>query len=128
MTQTTAVAAEESGTDGRAARSLIDADVHNYPNSIADLLPFLSARWQAYVKQSGFSTPSIPRYPKGYDSASRRDSWPPSGGRPGGDPEFAREQLLDEWGIDLAILNPLYAVANIQNLDFANALMRAVND
>ena len=128
MTRTTAVAAEESGTNGRTARSLIDADVHNYPNSIADLLPFLSARWQAYVKQTGFSTPSIPTYPKGYDAASRRDAWPPNGGRPGGDPDFAREQLLDEWGIDLAILNPLYAVANVQNLDFANALMRAVND
>ena len=50
------------------------------------------------------------------------------GGPPGSDPDFARQQLLDEWEIDLAILNPLYAVANIQNLDFANVLMRAVND
>ena len=34
--------------------SLIDCDVHNYPNSIDDLMPYLSARWQAYVRQSGF--------------------------------------------------------------------------
>ena len=36
-----------------AAFSLLDCDVHNYPNSIDDLMPFLSVRWQAYVRQSG---------------------------------------------------------------------------
>ncbi len=115
-------------SNGETTLSLIDADVHNYPNGIGDLLPFMPARWQAYVRQSGFTTPGSPRYPKGYDSAARRDAWPPDGGKPGGDPAFARRQLLDEWEIDLAILNPLYAVANVQNLDFANILMRAVND
>ena len=108
--------------------SLIDCDVHNYPNSIEELMPYLSARWQAYVRQSGFSGPGGPTYPKGFAQAARRDAWPPSGLKPGGDPDFAREQLLDEWGIDLAILNPLYGMTALHNLDFANALMRAVNE
>ena len=68
--------------------SLIDCDVHNYPNSIDDLMPFLSARWQAYVRQSGFSGPPGPTYPKGFAQAARRDAWPPSGLRPGGDPDL----------------------------------------
>ena len=33
-----------------AALSLIDCDVHNYVNSIDDLMPFLSARWKDYVR------------------------------------------------------------------------------
>ena len=61
--------------------------------------------------------------------AARRDAFPPSGCLPGGDPDFARDQLLDAWGIDAAILNPLYAGVNrCSNLDFANALARAVNE
>ena len=108
--------------------SLIDCDVHNYPNSIDDLMPYLSARWQAYVQQSGFSGPPGPTYPKGFAQAARRDAWPPSGLRPGGDPDFARTQLLDAWGIDVAVLNPLYGMTSLHNLDFANALMCAVNE
>ena len=111
-----------------AAASLIDCDVHNYPNSIDDLMPFLSVRWQAYVRQSGFSGPPGPTYPKGFAQAARRDAWPPSGLRPGSDPDFARTQLLDAWGIDVAVLNPLYGMTALHNLDFANALMRAVNE
>jgi len=36
---------------------------------------------------------------------------------------FARQQLLDAWNIRYAIINPLYGVPFIHNLDFANALM-----
>ena len=39
--------------DRSTAFSLVDADVHNYPNALADLMPFLSARWQAYAKRLG---------------------------------------------------------------------------
>ncbi|MBM4438061.1 MAG: amidohydrolase [Actinobacteria bacterium] len=108
--------------------TLIDCDVHNYPNSIQDLLPFLPERWQAYVKQSGFQRPPETTYPKGFELAARRDAWPPNGKRPGGDPAFAIRQLLDEWRMDYAVLAPLYAVSQVHNLDFANALMRAVNE
>ncbi len=110
------------------AVSLIDSDVHNYPDTIDELMPFLSERWQAYIKQSGFKRPPIEHYPKVYQAAARRDAWPPSGKIPGSDPEFSRAQLLDEWKIDYAILNPLYFVSGIHNPDFANALMRAIND
>ena len=87
-------------TNGRKSDvTLIDADVHNYPDSMDELLPHLSRRWQAYVKQSGFTLPSVSIYPKLYAQAARRDAWPPSGRRPGADADFAREQLLDTPGI-----------------------------
>ena len=113
---------------GRTAVTLIDCDVHNAPNSISELRPFLSKRWQQYVCDSGFEGPPGPVYPKAFSRAARRDAWPPAGGLPGGDPDFARQQLLDAWKIDFAILNPLYNVAAVHNIDFAVALMRAVND
>ena len=93
MTSAKTAADDQTAT----ALSLIDCDVHNYVNSIDDLMPFLSARWQVYVRQSGFTGPPGPTYPKGFAQAARRDAWPPSGLKPGGDPDFAREQLLDAW-------------------------------
>ncbi len=108
--------------------SLIDADVHNYPDSMDDLLPYLSKRWCDYVEQSGFAVPSVSLYPKVYAQAARRDAWPPSGKKPGSDPDFARRQLLDVWHIDCAVLNPLFAVANVRNIDLANVLQRAINE
>jgi predicted TIM-barrel fold metal-dependent hydrolase len=111
-----------------SAVTLIDCDVHNAPNSISDLLPFLSKRWQQYISDSGFDAPPGPTYPKAFARAARRDAWPPDGGLPGGNPDFARQQLLDSWGIDFAILNPLYNVAAVHNIDFAVALMQAVNN
>ena len=63
--------------DCSTAFSLVDADVHNYPNSLADLMPFLSARWHAYAKQSGLQLPGVSIYPKVFAAAARRDAWPP---------------------------------------------------
>ena len=40
-------------------------------------------------------------YPKASPSAARTDSWPPTGGPPGSDLAFLREQLLDAWPIDM---------------------------
>lgn len=62
--------------------SLIDSDVHNYPDSIADLLPYLPARWQVYIRQSGFTNPSVSQYPKVFSQAARRDAWPPAANAP----------------------------------------------
>lgn len=114
--------------DSRTAVTLIDCDVHNYPDSIQDLLPFLSERWLTYIEQTGFEGPTTGLYPKGFKLAARRDAWPPTGVVPGADPNFSRNQLLDTWQIDYAILNPLYYVNIIRNPDFAIALARAVNE
>ena len=83
-----------AGDQAGTAVTLIDCDVHNAPNSISDLKPFLSKRWQQYVHDSGFEAPPGLIYPKAFSRAARRDAWPPSGGLPGGDPDFASAGLF----------------------------------
>jgi hypothetical protein len=111
--------------------SLVDADVHNYVPSIESLLPYLSRSWVEYIGHTGFKGPPAlggGGYPRFYESAARRDAWPPTGTMPGSDPDFMSQQLLDEWNIDYAILNPLYGIDGLHNLDFGNSLTQAVND
>ena len=94
------VQVQEGETGGPVAGlRLIDTDVHNYPTSMDDLLPYLSQRWRSYVEQSGMGVPAASLYPKMYAAAARRDAWPPSGQAPGSDPAFAAAQLLDAWSI-----------------------------
>ncbi|MCB1103367.1 MAG: amidohydrolase family protein [Opitutaceae bacterium] len=107
---------------------LIDCDVHNYPLSLDALKPFLPKRWNAFMDQIGFKGPPDTGYKGGYAFNARRDATSPKGNRPGDDPDFAREQLLDAWNIRYAVLNSLYGIPFIPNLDFANALMSAIND
>jgi hypothetical protein len=60
---------------------------------------------------------------------ARADSWPPEGrGAPGADLLFLREQLLDAWHIDVAILNALGAAGRERNLEYAAVLAAATND
>jgi predicted TIM-barrel fold metal-dependent hydrolase len=117
-------------TNSKSTRALklIDTDVHNYTNGVEDLVPFLSDRWKAYIKQGGYKLPGVSLYPKIYAQAARRDAMPRAGGVAGADPAFAKQQLLDEWGIDYGLLNPLIGVPQIKNPDLAIAVMRAVND
>jgi predicted TIM-barrel fold metal-dependent hydrolase len=67
-------------------------------------------------------------YPKGAPQAARTDAWPPAGGPPGSDLPFLRAQLLDQWQIDVGVLNCLHDGICEQNPDYAAALARAVND
>lgn len=127
-TATKTAQAHDRPADQPAGLHLIDADVHNYPDSIAELTPFLSARWQAYIEQGGMPLPGASMYPKVYAQAARRDAFPPNGKKAGADPGFARRQLLDEWAIDYAVLNPLVGVSALHNIDLANALARATNE
>jgi hypothetical protein len=71
----------------------------------------------------------IPAYPKAQPNASRRDAWPPGGGRPGSDLNFLRQQLLDQYGIGFGVLNPVGDNGQpSQNQEFGAAYCRAIND
>src|SRR5262245_8203053 len=83
--------------------------------------------WVEYVKQSAFRGPTDTSYPKGAASSARPDAAPPAGGPPGSDLPTLRQQALDE-GVEIGVLNCLYAVDSVHNPDSAMALARAVND
>ena len=120
-------AATGSESPGPRTTGYIDCDVHNYPASMEVLLPYLPQRWRSFVEHIGYEGPASNLYPKVFANAARRDSYPPGGGKPGTDPGFAAEQLLDTWGFSYAILNPLYAQSLVRNVHLGNELMRAVN-
>jgi hypothetical protein len=106
---------------------LIDCDVHLAPVQDSDVTKFLPARWQEHnaIFQRRFS-PAF--YPRRSEYGERFDSWPPSGLRPGSDFEFVREQHLDAWGVDYAVITPVTHPGSIRNLELSAAVARAMNE
>lgn len=107
---------------------LIDCDVHCNINAIDEIIPYLPDVWQRYVHESGFKAPPATPYPKMKPFAARSDAHPPSGKQPGGDLAFMQERHFDHWSIDYAVMNPLYGVDALPNVDLATALCAAAND
>lgn len=105
---------------------LIDSDIHNTPAPGA-LQRYLPERWRAYHERFGRHDYTGAYYPKASPRAARSDSWPPTGGPPGSDLAFLREQLLDAWPIACGILNTLTTIRN-QLRDYDAALAQAIND
>ena len=113
----------------RSKMAVIDADIHNAPASLSTLAPYLSTRWQRHLDTFGLrGNFSGGYYPRLHPNAARTDAWPPSGGSPGSDLAFMQEQLLDAWDLEYGVLNCLYGVGGLRNLDYAAALARAVNE
>ena len=111
---------------------VIDVDIH--PKSgMEDLQPYLAKRWWEHYKTYGARTrqgflKGFP-YPKSQPIASRRDSWPPGGGLPGSDLNFMKQQYLDLYPIEYAIMNPLSPTGQgDQNDEFSAAMATAANE
>lgn len=109
---------------------IVDCDIHPTMRSNKELFPWLAERWQKHLADYG-SQPRIPfstgtQYPKAAPATARRDAWPASGGPPGSDVDFMREQLLDACDIGLGILAPLHGAARNNDLDAA--VSTAVNE
>ena len=112
--------------------AIVDCDVH--PRAILeDVRPYLTNHWWNYLQTYGLR----PRhghvkgypFPKPTPLASRRDSWPPTGGPPASDLDFTREQHLDFYGIETGILNPLQPSGQgDQNPELSAALAFAINE
>ena len=113
---------------GAVAPTLIDGDIHTTFASNEVLLKYLPRKWHRHQEQFGAWTNAWSAYPKESPNAARIDAWPPEGGPPGSSLPFLREQLLDEWGIDLAVNNPLVQSQSTRHADYAAALCEAVNE
>jgi predicted TIM-barrel fold metal-dependent hydrolase len=116
-----------------AAMPVIDCDVHHELVSEEQVYPYLSDGWREYVRgpEPQGRLPLLPSFPNanphGFD---REDAIPPEGGPPGSSLQTMREQLLDPFGIEHAILTSGYGlyVAALPNPHFAVAVARALND
>jgi predicted TIM-barrel fold metal-dependent hydrolase len=111
---------------------ITDVDIH--PKSgMEDLKPYLSKRWWDHHVTFGGRTrqgflKGFP-YPKSQPIASRRDSWPPGGGLPASDLNFMKQQYLDLYPIEYAIMNPLSPSGQgDQNDEFSAVMATAANE
>jgi predicted TIM-barrel fold metal-dependent hydrolase len=128
--QTAAPKAISSATSSLA---IADCDIHHSPRDFKMLYPYVEERWREhmdrfghYSRQGNFSGP---QYPKSQPDASRRDAWPPVGGRPGSNLDFMRTHHLDANNIALGVLAMIRPhPGGMPNLDLSAALCRGIND
>ena len=122
------------GKPAAATLGLIDVDIHPRPKAITEFKPFMSDRWWQHLQTWGMRqrhgfTGGQPPFPKAQPLASRRDAWPPNGGTPASDLDFLRFQLLDNYGTDIGVLNPLQPSGQgDRNNAFSAAMAHAVNE
>jgi len=111
-----------------ASSVIVDADVHAVVPSVEALLPYLSPHWREVIAISAFKGPTETPYPPNAPVTARPGSVPPDGRPAGSDLELLRRQVLDRYGVRVAILNCVYAIESIHNPDAAAAMAGAVND
>jgi uncharacterized protein len=112
----------------RLGQPVIDTDVHITVPSHRALFPYLDDHWREYLTESAFRGPTDTAYPKGAPTSAVPGSQPANGEPPGSSLELLREQVLEPWGAEFAILNCDYAVDSLHNPDTAAAMAAAVND
>ena len=110
-----------------------DCDIHPQRSNDTVLHPYLEKRWLEHMQMFGARPRQAyqagPAYPKGQPNASRRDAWPPEGGRPGSSLSFMQKQLLDQNNCVLGILNPTGDNGQAyQNREFGAAVCHAMNE
>ena len=109
---------------------MIDCDVHQNFNSLRDLEPWLDPAFRDYVEVGGYGGFALPNYPWVHPSGFMMgDAVPESGGVPGSDYETMREQLLDRFDVQVAILTgeDILNVSCMAHPQFATALATAYN-
>jgi predicted TIM-barrel fold metal-dependent hydrolase len=110
----------------RVRPAIIDTDVHNELEPFEDLHPYLDDHWLRHLSAYGLHGYSGAAYPRFVNR--RADAKPPSGRPEGSDCAFTSVQLLDEWNVAYAILNPLTPAAGQLDPELSAALCTAVND
>jgi predicted TIM-barrel fold metal-dependent hydrolase len=107
---------------------LVDCDVHAQPTEPM-LAEYLGPGVRRSLERYGRRTPRITEwYPRARNAGMRVDAWP---GKPGhiwgSDPETTRAQLLDEFGVDFAVLEVLSGQDCYDDADLASEWNYAIN-
>ncbi|MDA8049484.1 MAG: amidohydrolase family protein [Rhodospirillales bacterium] len=105
----------------------IDCDVHPPTPRMAELLPYLDPHWREVMVGRGIDGLELASYPPG-SPLTARPEWHGPDGRPGGDLEMLKREVLERWGVRYAILNCLHGAMAMFSEDMGAALARAVND
>jgi predicted TIM-barrel fold metal-dependent hydrolase len=117
-----------AGSTAATRQALIDCDVQIEVPSVKALYPYLPAYWVEHIEQTLFKGPVDSYYPMKAPMAVRSDARPENGEKAGSTLELLQKHHLDPSGVELAIVNCLYAVDTLNNPDAAVAIAAAVND
>lgn len=116
----------------RHGEPFIDCDVHQRIKRPQELYPYLSKAYQADIDLFGLrlATTGSGGFLNGGAGGYRADSWPADGTMAGSDLDLMREQLLDTYNIEFAILGgqDISPVSTLPDADYAAALASAYND
>lgn len=109
---------------------LIDCDVHQILPDTSVLYPYLSRRYREYIEDFG---PMMPQFVNTNvpGRGARMDLWAraESGENPAANPQTTIRELLNPYGVDIAILTGgPYSAGVHPDPDYANAYCRAFND
>lgn len=112
--------------------AIADGDIHPTRKLASEFDPWLDQRWRDEVAMFGARQrqpwQNASAYPKAQPNASRRDAYPPEGGRQGSSLAFMQQQHLDPNNVALGILNPLGTGQGLQNIGLSVALCHASNE
>jgi predicted TIM-barrel fold metal-dependent hydrolase len=109
--------------DASVRVSLVDADVHPTARSPEELRGYLAEPWRSRPPQA-LADGSRQIYFV-WGGGQRADAYPASGGPAGSDPDLMHRQLLEQAGVDFAMLLPI--VRHCDNPQFEAALCAATN-
>lgn len=110
--------------------SIIDTDVHERADLRA-LLPYLEPQWRKYITDFGWQPDRVLPYAQFATGGLDREDAKLPDGRPGGsDLPLLRDQLLEEYDIDYAVLTGWLDASALAVgwPEFKTALMSAYND
>jgi uncharacterized protein len=116
---------------GEVETSVVDVDIHEMLTSIRDLVPYVEEPWRSRIAiNDGFKGPAGNPYafpqPTG---VAIQDAVTDDGSPAGSKLEMVREQVLDRYGIEPAVLISLFHPTDHQiQPEFATALASAYND
>ncbi len=113
--------------------AFVDCDIHPIQRSLADLFPYMSARWVAHAKSIGphirQGLSAMQAHPRMMAAGQRADAYPERGGPPGSDLALMQRQHLDNAGVEIGMLVSLSKGGmEERNTEYARVLSHAVND
>ena len=99
----------------------IDCDIHPSVPSMRALLPYLDDHWRETVEARGIASLESISYPRHAPLTARPD-WRDESGQAATDLAAVRTQLLDHFGVRLAVCNCLYGVQLVFDAYMAKSL------
>jgi uncharacterized protein len=108
---------------------MIDCDVHAHVASLDVILGYVDPMWREYMVERHVEMPGswITVYPPEAPS-SVRPEWRQAPEPPGSTHVILREQALDRWNVQHAIVNCYAGLDSMRHPDFASAIATAIND